>query len=316
MSAVAIYVENLEAFPADRCKRVHEQLVAEGLAGIECIYALVWPNYEPPNPPRPQRNREIFETYSNVSKRPVWAWFNARADQAADAAAIASLERTLNPFGWLLDIEGEWSKGAKLQELLLAVPDMKPKRVSLAGTSASHVEYDYRGFERWDFEVEWQAYWNSNEGPRPDAAVQELYSSEFVIPGWEYRHRVGSKYGWGAVKLVNRINDLAHFDSYLIPGTNNLVFGVIERAWGWTVDDRILWPTDPKKPPVGLLMGRAPYSRIRVALNTTRPPVGTNWEAAAASAKIANSKKRGVAIYLGDENLKDETIFEIARGAA
>lgn len=316
MSAIAIYVENLEAFPADRCKRVHEELVAEGLQGIECVYALVWPDYEPPNPPRPQRNREIFETYANASKRPLWAWFNARPDQEADAVVIASLDRTLNPFGWILDIEGEWTKGAKLGVLLEAVPPLKPKRVSLAGVTASHVEYDYRAFDRNGFEVEWQAYWNSNEGPRPDTAVRELYQSEFVLVGWEYRHRVGAKYGWGKVTSVDDTTDLANFDSYLVPGVSNHVFGVIDRGWGFTVDDRILWPIVPGKPPIGLVMGRAPYGRIRVALNTEEPPVGSNWHDAAASARVAGSKKRGVAIYLGNETLTDETIFEIARGAA
>lgn len=312
---IAIYAENLEAFDASRAKKLHTELVAEGLAGIACVYGLCWPNYEPPNPPRPQRNREIWQTWRNAAGLPLYAWFNARADQVADAAAIRSLEMTLDPDGWLLDIEGNWTKGASLDLLLDAPLPRKHRIVSLAGTGASYVEYHYRGFDLRGYDVEWQAYWNSGEGPTPDAAVWELYRSPFVVPGWQYRHRKGEVYGWGKFIGPDANGELGIFDSYLIPRVERSVFGILDREWGWVVDDGVLFPADPKKPAYGLLMGRAPYARIRVALNVTRPIKDMTWEQAAASARIPGAKKRPVAIYLG-ENGSDGVIKEIARGAA
>jgi hypothetical protein len=327
VNTIALYCENLAAFPAARAKDLDLRVKAEGLAPIEAVYALVWPDYPPELPQRPRDNREAFADWRAESGLPVWAWLNATPDQADDAVAIASLDHLLSPDGWWLDIEGPWVQGAKLARLLEAASATgRPRGATLAGASPSHVETDFRELERQGFAVEWQAYFNSRggngkpEGPRPDLAVSELYRASFVVESWEYRHRLGAVYGWGKVDEVTA-DELAEFDSYLRPRAPNAVFGVLPREFGWIVDDGILWPEQPSKPPVGVLMGRAPYAAIRVALNVTRPPVDVltgehvGWERAAASARVRRARKRPVSVFLA-ENATDEVILEIARGAA
>lgn len=313
--SIALFCENLGALSASRVRSLNARLEAEGLSTIEAVYALVWPDYAPPNPPRPQDNRAAFVAWRNEAGVPLWAWFNCSKEQAEDALRIEWLDETLDPDGWLLDIEGEWTKGAKLKTLLeVPAATEKPRSVSLAGIDSSHVEYDYREFERQGYDVDWQAYFNSGEGPEPGQAIRELYQSSFVIAGWDYRHRLGATYGWGKVMRVER-DELARFDSYLRPGSPNAVFGVLPREWGFTVEDRILWPPDPDDPPSGLLMGRTAYARIRCTLNVTRPlPAGLTWEGVAATARVASARKRPVSVYLA-ENASDDVIVAIARGA-
>lgn len=318
MSGLALFSEILANFPASRARKLDSSLAEWG--GIEAVYALVWPDYELPTENHPKANREAFKTWRQEAVVPVWGWINCKADQAADAATIALLDGDLDPDGWLLDIEGEWVKDANLEVLCnAAVAAGVPVRASLAGSSASHVNYDFRTFDRLGITVDWQTYFDSGEGPYPSVGVAELYQSSFVIPGWTYRHRLGTKYGWGKVTRTEA-GELGVFNSYLKPGADDAYFQVLPRdEWGWYVDDRILWPADPDKPPSGVLMGRAAYPRIRVTLDCTR---GANdkhplhvWTAIAASARVAGAKKRGVSVYLG-EIVSDQVLAAIAAGAA
>jgi len=314
--SVSLFCENLGAFPADRTKALDARLRAEGLSGLEALYVLVWPDYEPPNPPRPQDNRAAFDAYRQASGVPLWAWFNARADQAADAAAIATLEPELDPAGWKLDIEGEWTKGAKLSTLIAgAKATGKPLSASLAAITASHAEYDYRGLDNADIEVDWQAYFDSLEGPDPAPAVAELYQSRFVLAGWEYRHRLGSVYGWG--KVISTNVPRARFDSYKRPGSSDASFEVGARQWGATVVDRTLRRDGVE---VGLLMGRARYDKIRGTLDVTRGAPGKHsldeWTKIATSSRFPKSRKHPISIYLASKNVSNNVIVTIARGAA
>src|SRR3972149_2987754 len=121
-----------------------------------------------------------------------------------------------------------------------------------------------------DAAVEWQAYADSGEGPDPETAVRELYESSFVIPGWEYRSWVRlpeqkrAVYGWGKIGSVD--GAAAWFDSYRRPNERDAYFIVSAREWGFTVKDHVLWPTEVSEPPLGRLLGRARYSKIRVGL--------------------------------------------------
>lgn len=316
--SLALFCEILANFPASRARSLNESI------GIEAVYALVWPDYLEPIQNHPGRNRNEFQAWRTEAGVPLWAWINCQENQLADAGWIQTWDNTLKPDGWLLDIEGEWTKGAKLKTVLEAAAKTgKPCRASLAGASASHVEYDYRELERQGFQIDWQAYFNSTgsdgnpEGPTPAVAVAELYQSSFVLPDWEYRHRVGDKYGYGRVSRIEQ-EELAVFDSYLRPGAEDSLFGVLPREWGWTVDDRVLWPRNPDKPAVGRVMGRFPYARTRVTLNVTRDlPEDTIsfWEQVAASARWPNARKRRISVFKA-ENATDEVLAAIARGAA
>jgi hypothetical protein len=325
MSGIALFSEILANFEASRCKRLDEDLGLQG--GIEAVYALVWPDYEPPVENHPLANRGAFSAWRKAAGVPLWAWFNCKENQAEDAATIAKLDRLLSPDGWLLDIEGEWTKGASLKTICeAAVATGKPVRASLAGMTPSHVPLDFRTCDRLGIPVDWQSYFDSGEGCTPAVAVQELYQSSFVIPGeaappgrvtWEYRHRIGQAYGWG--KVTGVANELAGFDSYLHPTQRNAVFGVLPREWGWTVDDRILWPLDPDLPPSGLLMGRAAYANIRVTLETAGDHNDDHtleeWTQIAASARIPNARKRPISVYLAEVS-SDDVLAAIAEGAA
>jgi len=195
VSGIALFTENLEAFSAERARVLDHKLKALVGVGIEAVYALVWPNY-PPEVPRPQRNREIFGDWRAASGVPLWCWLNTSADQAADVDTIHLLDEQLLPTGWLLDIEGSWVNGARLTALADGTAALgKPRRASLAGASASHVVPDYRALDNAGFEVDWQAYFDSGEGPVPQVALRELYQSSFVVEGWEYRHHIGGAYG-------------------------------------------------------------------------------------------------------------------------
>ena len=317
---VGLFVENLRAFPAERCKRLNARLKAAGLAPIEAVYALVWPDYELPNPPRPQENRERFSQWRNEAGVPLWAWVNCLGktfDQARGAAAINMMEATLDPDGWKLDMEGDWVKGSKLATILAApVATGKPRSASLAGASASHVNIDYRELERQGYVVSWQAYFDSGEGPPPPDAVREMYQSSFVLQGEEYRARIGKSYGWTKVRFEGQTGTV---DSYRHPGWSNAFFAVKPREWGATVVSRDLFRS-PDGDLAGLLMGRVEYKRIRVTLDITRSaqarPV-EQWQAIAAGARFPGAAKRPVDVYLAEnDNDLCDRIFAIAKGAA
>ena len=310
---VAIFVERLAGFEPEKAKALDVALAAEG-GGIE-VYALVWPNY-PPEIPRPQENRAAFAEWRQDAAVPLWAWLNAGPDQAADVEAMESIDTELEPSGWLLDIEGEWTKKAKLGVLANGCAALnRPRRASLAGTSASHSSLDFRALDNAGFEIDWQAYLDSLEGPPPSVAVQELYRSNFVVEGWEYRHRLGDVYGWGKVGTVNA--GRASFDSFKRPGAFDASFAVAEREWGWTVVDGKLRRAGEH---VGLLMGRTPYSKIRVTLDLTRGAADkrslTAWWELAASARVPGSKARPISVYCGSEAVRTDVVAAIARGAA
>ncbi len=312
---VAIFVENLEAFSAERARNVDNRLRMEGLPELECVYGLVYPDY-PPEVPRPQRNREIFDAWRGESGVPLWAWVNASPSTTADCSFITAFANARMPSGWMLDIEGQWVHGADLDPLAKHVQALgKPRRASLAGASSSHVNYDFRALDAAGFDVEWQAYMDSGEGPPPQAAVRELYQSSFVIPGWEYRHHLNGIYGWCRVTRVEQAQR-ALIDSFKRPGPTDAYLNVSYREWGNTVVDRALL-RDGKQ--VGVFLGKAQYGRIRVALDVTRTAQARpahEWTPIAASARASTgTAKRGVAIYLG-ENATDDVIVAIARGAA
>jgi hypothetical protein len=318
MASVAVYTQDLHQFTAERATRVNQRMQGEAGTSLECVYGLVWPDYEPPATPHPQQNRAAFRSWADQTAVPLWGWFNASADQAADVAVLGRLTAELEPEGWLLDIEGEWTKNAKLKTLLGgAVALGRRVRASIAGLTPSHVEYDYRELDRQGIDIDWQAYFDSGEGCTPDVAVAELYRSTFVVPGWEYRHHIRGVYGWGkptGVKLTDRTQ--MQFDSYMKPGSPNATFKVATRAWGWSVADGRLVQTATI---IGQLMGRARYSMIRVALDVTRGAADKHtlreWTQIAASATVPGTKRRPISVYLG-EACSDDVLIAIAKGAA
>lgn len=305
--SIALFSEILAHFPAQRARALRDTI------GIEAVYALVWPNYTGDVAPHPQSNRSAFGEWRAAAGVPLWAWIFCSADQRADATAIAAINAELDPDGWLLNIEKPL-QGAGLRVLVDAAKATgKPIRASLAGFSPSGVDYDYRTLDRAGVAVDWQAYFDSGEGPRPADAVREAYMSTFVIGGWEYRHHLAGQYGWGRVSLASE--SIASFDSYRRPGDRDAVFAIGQREWGARVVDRTL-VRDGRK--VGLLMGRAAYPNIRVTLDVTRTAQSrpaSDWTAIAASARAPNAAKRGVSVYLA-EVASDAALAAIAAGAA
>jgi len=323
--SVALFCENLSSFPADRMVRLQERLRRENLPPIEAVYALVWPDYRPPNPPVPQENRRAWARWRADAQVPLWAWLNiADGDALTQAVAIASLDKSLNPSGWMLDVEGDWSKGAPLSALANAARDTgKPRRATLAGSSASHVEYDYRALDLTGFQVSWQCYFDTGEGPPPPDGMRELYQSSFVLSGWQYRAHVGNVYGWGRVSvsgLTARYDSFKHkFDTFFPVALRD---PDPSRNWGYRVVSRDLWRRDEGAGKlVGLLMGRAEYKRMRCGLDMTRPvslarPVD-EWTAIAAGARVAGSRNRPIDVYLAERDNPDcDRIVAVARGAA
>lgn len=315
MAGVAVFTQDLHAFTAERATRLDQRLRAESGSALEAVYGLVWPDYEPPSTPHPQQNRQVFAAWKDATTVPLWGWFNARPDQNADAAALAALTTELDPVGWLLDIEGEWTKGRKLTDLVDgAVATGRKLRASLAGFTPAHVEYDYRTLDKNNVEVDWQCYFDSGEGCRPDVAVRELHRTSFVIGGWEYRHHLKGIYGWGRPGTV--ADGEMTFDSYLKPGPRNASFRVAPRAWGYTVADGRLKQNNTF---VGELMGRCKYPLARVSLDVTRGFDAKHslaeWAQIAATARVPDAKKRGVSVYMG-ESTTDDVLVAIAKGAA
>jgi len=309
--SVALFTNVLANLPAERVRSLDASLAAEGLGGIEAVYVSVWP--EPTEELEHRRaNRAAFGQWRAATGVPTWAWIVCSKDQAADATKIVELHEQLRPSGWKLNIEAPLNH-AKLGVLLKgALATTVPLSASLAGQTASHMNYDYRALERAGVEIDWQAYFDSGEGQPPALSVAELYQSSFVIPGWEYRHRLDVYYGWGKVGMVS--GGEAWLDSYRRPGTSDGRFTVAPREWGWWVVDHAL----RRNGQVGTLMGRAAYARIRITLDVTRtaqarPPA--HWTPIAASARVAGASKRPLSVYLA-ENTSDEVIVAIARGAA
>jgi len=246
---------------------------------------------------------------------PLYGWLNASADQAGDVDNLHRLDDDFQPAGWVLDIEGEWTKGANLSVLCAGAKALgKPVVASLAGSDASHVEYDYRSLDRIGALVEWQAYHDSGEGPTPHVAVEELYRSSFVIEDWQYRARYGKTYGWGKVRSVEP-GFRAVYDYYPRPGVKDAHFAVVKREWGWTVHDRVLYREGVA---VGQILGRARYAKIGVALIVTQEiePVRSleEWTAYAASAHGRGLPRRPVAVYPA-ERASDDVLRAIAKGA-
>lgn len=311
---IALFVHDLGAFPAERARKLNERLSRELGRPLECVYALVWPDYLPPASPVPQANRRVFDAWRREAGVPVWGWLNAQENQEADAVALAALTTELTPDGWLLDIEGEWTKGAKLNTLLTAaVATRRPVRASLAGATPAHVEYDYRALDRHDITIDWQSYMDSGEGCWPATAVAELYRTTFVIGGWEYRHHLRGTYGWCKIGRVS--SGVAKVDSYLQPRTENADMLVNPAAWGWRpVTGKLLQGVIE----IGLLMGRCKYANVRVTLDVTRGHDQARslsaWSAVAASARVEGSAKRAVSVYTA-EATSDDVLVAIAAGA-
>lgn len=316
MAGIAVYTQDLHGFDASRARRLAQRLRVEIGKDLEAVYALVWPDYPEGTTPHPQQNRAAFAQWRAEAGVPLWGWFNAQPDQAADVEALGALTTELDPAGWLLDIEGDWTKGAKLKTLIEgAVATGRPVRASLAGATPSHVEYDYRTLDKHGVPIEWQAYFDSGEGTRPEAAVRELFRSSFVIEGWEYRHRIGTPYSWGKVGRV--VNGRAKLDSYRHPGTENADFAVrAGSGWGWTVVDGTLLRGSEQ---IGTLMGRAAYRNIRVVLDVSRGNDDKHtldeWTQIAAGAKYPGADKRPISVYMG-EATTDDVLVAIAKGAA
>lgn len=310
---ISLFCQDLRNFPAERARRLHLQF------GIARVFALVWHDYLPPIDPIPQLNRAAFATWRQQADIPLWGWFNARSNQEQDAADLMRLQNELHADGWILDIEGAWTKGAKLTVLLGAAKMLGvPVYCSLAATTPSHVEYDFRTMDQHGFPIDWQCYFDSGEGQPPDVCVQEAYQSSFVIPGWEYRSRWGSNYSWGKVGAVAGDPPArAEYNAYRRVGNPDGTFKVGPRAWGAEVNpDRSITRAGVK---VGTLMGRAAYSRIRVTLDVTRGAdqkhTPAEWAKIAASARAPGLARRPVSVYLA-ENASDETLAGIAAGAA
>ena len=298
--SIRVFIEQLGSLGPHRM----DALNAEGT--VSDWFVLVGPDR-----PAGDANRAVWDDYAGVGK--LWAWYVCTPDQAGDVARITELEEELLPAGIVLNIEGEWTKRASLKTLISGVKALGlPIIASLAGFSASHAPYDYRTLDRAGVEVDWQAYVDSGEGPTPAEAVAELYRSSFVIPGWEYRSRIGTTYGWGKVTRVVSAAK-GRYDAYKFPGPSEYEFWVSPRGWGWTVRERKFSGVN------GLLLGRARYSKIAVTLDVTRSAQAqrdlAGWEALAASARVPGAAKRPVSVYLA-EVCPDDVLRAIAKGAA
>lgn len=318
MTGIALFAQDINAFEPDRANRLHNRLLNETGRGIEAVYALVWPDYLPPSSPVPQNNRGFWQEWRTRTnfQIPLWGWMNATPDQADDSANLIRLTNDLSPAGWLLDIEGEWTKGAKLGTLVAGAKATNvPIRASLAALTASHAEYDYRTLDAANIPVDWQAYFDSGEGTWPGTAVAELFQSSFTIGGWEYRHhwKPSGKYGWG--KAGNVTAGHQNYDAYPVPGNPNCRYQVTQASWGWRPTTRQLLQSTRH---VGDLFGRARYANIRVTLDVTRghdmAHTLDEWTLIAGSARVQGSAKRPISVYTA-EATSDDVLVAIAKGA-
>jgi hypothetical protein len=303
--SVAVFSEWLGNFGPHRARDLYNE------GTIDAVYALVHPLDA-----AAQANAAAWAEWRTIYPGPLWAWMVCSADQIADAVELVTLNAELLPDGWLLNIEKPL-EGAKLGTIIASAKATgKPVRASLAGIDASHVEYDYRGLDRADVEVNWQAYADSGEGPDPATAVRELYESSFVIPGWEYRSRIGTTYGWGQV--TKAVFSTGYYDAYKFPGPSEYEFGAdqLAREWGWTVYNRKFKGVN------GRLLGRARYAKTRVTILSDEIAFDKNgitrtaeeWTAYAASSRMPGFRRRPVDVYLA-ERASDEMLRAVASGA-
>lgn len=310
---LAVFTQDLGNFTANRAFHLRNRLMAELGVGLE-VYALVWPDYEAPATPHPQMNRVMFREWKLLAPGvPLWAWMNARPDQGSDVHDATRLSSELQPYGFLLDIEGKWTEGANLQQLIGGIEVLgRPMRASLAGFTPSHVEYDYRTLDAFDVEVDWQSYLDSGEGTDPATAILELYRSTMVVGGWQYRMQIGGKYGWG--KIGRYVGDHMEVDSYQHPGKINASLAVRPLPFGFEVRSGELVRPDGSK---GLLMGRARYALTRATLDVTRGADQARslfqWTQLAASARVQGAARRQLSVYMG-ESTNDDVLVAIARG--
>ncbi|GIV04004.1 MAG: hypothetical protein KatS3mg015_2834 [Fimbriimonadales bacterium] len=303
--SIAVYSEWLSAFGADRAAG----LVREGV--IDRIYAYLGPSAAPAD-----ANATEWSYFRNkLADMPLWGWYVCSPDQEEDAEAITRLDWELSPVGWLLNIEKPL-EGAGLQPLLSRVAALgKPMVASLAGANPNHYLYDHRTMDRYGVEQEWQAYFDSDEGPWPEEAVWQLYAPTRLLPGGDYRAATwpyGDKsrvvYGWGAVDAAS-YRSFNRSASLSAPG--------VRLVGGWPplgVSYRSL--SSPRW--MGTLLGLARYSKIRVALDVTRGAAEQHtldeWAQIAASARLPGLRKRPVSVYLA-EVCPDAVLRAIARGA-
>jgi hypothetical protein len=306
--SVDVYSEWLSAFGAHRA----DALADEGL--IDRIYAYVGPENE-----AARSNRKEWSNFARFGVV-LWGWYVCSPDQEADAEAIVRLDSELKPAGWLLNIEKPLER-VELRPLVSRVAALgKPMVASLAGLNPNHHLYDHRTLDRFGVEQEWQCYFDSGEGPRPDVAVRELYLPSRVRSGREYRAltwptglRKRAVYGWG--DLWSSALGRWLYDSY-----NAGVYdwhGHLTDESGWpptVVADRALTSFARR----GRLLGLARYSKIRVALDVTRGAAERHtldqWTAIAASARLPGLRKRPVSIYLA-EVCPTDVLRAIAEGA-
>lgn len=300
--SVRVYSEYLSAFGADRAKALYDEGV------LEAIYVKLHPLDA-----AALSNKAEWAVF-RAKGIPLWGWIVCSADQRADVAAVQDLDSEFQPVGWLANIE-KILEGADLSVLCSGLKALgKPLVASLAGANPNHHLYDHRSLDRAGFAQEWQGYADSNEGPDPQTAVRELYKPGLVFPGAEYRSRIRTTYGWGQV--TSCWFSTGRYEAYKFPGLGEYEFAVRGEDWGWTVLGRKFDLVN------GLLLGLAPYSKIRVAIisdDIARDKTGTvrtaeEWTAWAASARSPGLARRGVSVYLG-ERCSDEVLRAIAKGA-
>jgi len=312
--SVNVFLEQLGSIGPDRML----SLVNEGTVGTFYVYL-------GPDNAAAQANRLAWFDVDEISPQfvPRYGWWVCSTDQAGDVAAIAEVDAKLNPVGWVVDVEKPL-EGTDLSVLLGGVAALGKSIVaSLGGSySPSHIEFDYRTLDKYGCRVEWQAYFDSGEGCTPAEAVRELYQSSFVLPGWEYRHRLNTVYGWGKVTRVEG-GQIARYDSYKRAGAEDGWFSVSPHyvdpvtndEWGYNVVSRALFRGGKD---VGLIMGRAAYPKIAVTLDVTRTAqtrAAKEWTPIAASARVNGAARRPVSVYLG-EVASDEVLRAIAAGSA
>jgi len=314
--SVRAYVEWLDNIGPDRMAA----LSADGT--VSDWYVLLGPvldNEGQPRPAVPANHAAWDYTARKVAAAGgnLWGWYVCTPNQEVDVSRIGALDARFGPAGWLLNVE-KVLEHADLSVLISGVKALgKPLAASLAGANPNHNLYDHRTLDRAGVVCEWQTYLDSGEGPPPDVAVRELYKVSRVLVGEEYRAWARNRtqqyatYGWGQVKQPELYNFFPHKALYVFE---------CERD-GWPplklLLDRGLWRIGDARL-VGQLLGLAPYSKIRVALDVTRGALEkrdlAGWEALAASARSPGLARRGVSVYLG-EVCPDDVLRAIARGA-
>lgn len=309
---IDVFCEHLSNFGADRA----DMLYREGTIGA--IFAYLGPEND-----AAERNRTEIGTFRRKTACPIYGWLMTSGDQAADVARIARADQESTPAGWILDIESKL-QGQNLQTLIQGTKAIAKGRAvvaSCAGTSASHVMFDYRTLDLENVPVDWQCYDDSGEGPNAADGVREMFRASFVVPGWEYRHRLRNTFGWCKVgnPVGGALDPRLIVDSYKQPGAPKLAVKVGPRVWGFMVrGDGFLYEPAMSEVAIGQLGGRVAYKNIRVTLDTSRRANDKHslpeWTARAASARWPGSAKRKITVYLA-ETSSDAVLRAIAVGA-